>query len=124
LSFLFCFFFSIFSFFFFFFSAGDQTQGLALARQAFFHWAKSPTPLLGILMVGSLWCPVPEFWSVRMEVRLDFCRLLWEGNKCHIQGPHTSCSMNASSYKLKHYLGLCTCIPLSLWTRSQNKNRK
>jgi hypothetical protein len=39
-----------FSFFFFFFSAGDWTQGLALDRQVFFHWAKSPTPQSSILM--------------------------------------------------------------------------
>jgi hypothetical protein len=30
---------------YFFFGAGDQTQGLVLARQALFHGAKSPTPV-------------------------------------------------------------------------------
>jgi len=34
---------SLFSFFFFL-GAGDRTQGLALAGQALYRWAKSPTP--------------------------------------------------------------------------------
>jgi len=42
------------SFFFLFFGAGDQTQGLALARQVLYRWAKSPTPIL-LLLILSYW---------------------------------------------------------------------
>jgi len=62
--------------FLFFFGPGDRTQGLALARQALYHWAKSSTPF-SVFLIFFLF----ETWSLYIQ-QTEFTQNIFI-NMCH-----------------------------------------
>jgi len=87
---------TLFISFLFFFGAEDRTEGLALARQALWHWAKSPTPTLFIS--GAHCGQIMALAPLELEWQLVVDHLVGSENQTWVLCKGSKCSLLLSHF--------------------------